>query len=274
MKICIAGKNDIACNSLKYLIEEININKEDIVVLPNKTDEGINKWQKSLKRIAIDNNINVISDIDKLYNIEDLIFISLEYDKIIDVNLFKSKKLYNIHFSKLPSYKGMYTSAWPILNGENYSGVTLHKIDNGIDTGDIIDQLEFKIDINWTCRDLYFTYLKEGFNLFKRNIENILDDNLRFTEQGSVNSTYYSKNSIDYNNLVIDLNKTAFEIYNNIRAFIFFEYQLPIIEGYKIVSVKLLDYRMTQKDKIVLEENTIFIKGIDNYGVACNIFEE
>ena len=162
MKICIAGKNDIACNSLKYLIEEININKEDIVVLPNKTDEGINKWQKSLKRIAIDNNINVISDIDKLYNIEDLIFISLEYDKIIDVNLFKSKKLYNIHFSKLPSYKGMYTSAWPILNGENYSGVTLHKIDNGIDTGDIIDQLEFKIDINWTCRDLYFTYLKEG----------------------------------------------------------------------------------------------------------------
>ena len=58
--------------------------------------------------------------------------------EIIKTKNFKSNKLFNLHFSLLPSYKGMHTSAFPILNGEKYSGVTIHKIDNGIDTGDII----------------------------------------------------------------------------------------------------------------------------------------
>ena len=43
----------------------------------------------------------------------------------------------------------MYTSIWPIINGENYCGVTLHEIDSGIDTGDIIDQIKVKINITY-----------------------------------------------------------------------------------------------------------------------------
>ena len=39
----------------------------------------------------------------------------------------------------------MYTSCLPILFNEKESGVTLHKIDRGIDTGDIIDQITFPI---------------------------------------------------------------------------------------------------------------------------------
>ena len=56
---------------------------------------------------------------------------------------FLNARLYNIHFSYLPAYKGMFTSALPIKNGEVDSGVTLHKIESGIDTGDIIDQIKF-----------------------------------------------------------------------------------------------------------------------------------
>ena len=54
----------------------------------------------------------------------------------------------------------MYTSCLPILNGETITGVTLHKIDSGIDTGYIIKQKVFKININDTARDLYLKYLK------------------------------------------------------------------------------------------------------------------
>ena len=39
----------------------------------------------------------------------------------------------------------MFTSALPLINGEKETGVTLHKIDAGIDTGDIIDQIKFQI---------------------------------------------------------------------------------------------------------------------------------
>lgn len=45
-------------------------------------------------------------------------FISLEFDRLVKPELFKKGKPYNIHFSILPKYKGMYTSIWPILNGE------------------------------------------------------------------------------------------------------------------------------------------------------------
>ena len=73
-------------------------------------------------------------------------FISLEYHRLIDPLKFVTSKLYNPHFSLLPAYKGMYTSALPLLNDEKDAGVTLHHIDSGIDTGDIIDQIIFPIE--------------------------------------------------------------------------------------------------------------------------------
>ena len=62
----------------------------------------------------------------------------------------------------------MYTSALPIINNELETGVTLHKIDSGIDTGDIIDQIKFKIENNFTARDLYFKYLFYSKELLKK----------------------------------------------------------------------------------------------------------
>ncbi|MBR2149690.1 MAG: hypothetical protein IJ965_09750, partial [Campylobacter sp.] len=41
-------------------------------------------------------------------------------------------------------------------------------IDNGIDTGDIIDQIKFEIDLNDTARDLYLKYIENSFILFKK----------------------------------------------------------------------------------------------------------
>ncbi|WP_336526414.1 hypothetical protein [Campylobacter sp. P0109] len=41
-------------------------------------------------------------------------------------------------------------------------------MDNGIDTGDIIDQIKFEIDLNDTARDLYLKYIENSFILFKK----------------------------------------------------------------------------------------------------------
>jgi methionyl-tRNA formyltransferase len=68
----------------------------------------------------------------------------------------------------------MYTSAWPILNGEDETGVTLHEIDEGIDTGNIIDQISFPITEDDTARDLYFKYLKYGSMLIRIDVEMII----------------------------------------------------------------------------------------------------
>ncbi len=153
MIICIAGKNNIAVEILSYLLEQ-KVLKDNIWVVPCDTDEGKNGWQRSLLKYAKKNNLQ-IKNLEDLYSTKNLLFISLEYNKLVDTNRFKSKKLYNLHFSLLPKYRGMFTSTIPILNSEKYSGVTFHKIDHGIDTGDIVAQRKFKIDLMDNARDLY-----------------------------------------------------------------------------------------------------------------------
>ena len=265
--LCIAGKNDIAVNSLNYILENDLVDKSNICVLVNKTDHGEDTWQKSLLKYAQEHEI-MVSTLEQIYTIEDLIFISLEYDTIIKPTYFKTDQLYNIHFSKLPSYKGMYTSVMPLLNGENTSGVTLHKIDSGIDTGDIIEQITFDITVEDTARDLYYNYLHYGFQLFKTKISDIINGNILAHPQNKLQSTYYSKAAISFSSISIDLNKTGYEIHNQLRAFIFPEYQLPIFESKKIWRSELTDLR-NQTKKIVWNDNYVSIKGIDNYVVKA-----
>ena len=127
MVICIAGKNSIATSALLHSIELFG--GEKIVACPNPSDDGVSRWQPSLRRYAQEFGIKIVS-LEELYEIKDLVFLSLEYEKLIRPEKFISTQLFNIHFSNLPSYRGMFTSAWPILNGERQSGVTLHKIDS------------------------------------------------------------------------------------------------------------------------------------------------
>jgi len=47
---------------------------------------------------------------------------------------------FNIHSSLLPFYRGATPTAWTILNGEEYSGITIHSLTDAIDGGDIFHQ--------------------------------------------------------------------------------------------------------------------------------------
>lgn len=219
MFVCIAGKNDIAVAALDYLIK-LNGDYE-LGIVCNKTETGINGFQRSLRLFAEQNNIKEYQ-LEAIYEIEDLVFFSLEYDRLIRPNLFRSNRLFNIHFSKLPQYKGMYTSAIPILNSEKTVGVTLHRIDYGIDTGEIIAQEDFDIN-GMTCREVYFSYIKYGTALVLKNMPNLLGGKEISYPQAVIGSSYYSKKALDYSNITIDLNQTADGIERQIRAFTFRE---------------------------------------------------
>lgn len=68
----------------------------------------------------------------------------------------------------------MYTSALPILHAEERSGVTLHKIDSGIDTGDILCQKAIMLSPSETAKSLYKKYIQVGTDLVVENIDSIL----------------------------------------------------------------------------------------------------
>lgn len=261
MNVVVAGKNNIAVNFVEWLIEkypEINV-----FGVTNSTDNGCDTFQRSYKKFCHSHGIPTLS-LEDAYLVEG-VFISLEFDKIIDTRKFKKSNCFNIHFSNLPKYKGMYTSAWPIINAEEKTGVTFHEIDNGIDTGDIISQKEFPLDGNETAGSLYLKYIHYGTKLIKDTFPKLLEGKYERKKQSHINSSYYSKKSIDYKNIKIELNRTAFQIKQQINAFTFRYYQLPQVLGYDIFGAKILDDKSSLKAGSVVEEsnNYIILSSID-----------
>ena len=264
--ICIAGKNQIALNATKYLLENLRIPKSHLKIITNADDLGIDLWQPSLKKFAFKNNLQ-ITTLEQIYKIPNLIFISLEFDKIIKPNRFATQKLYNMHFSLLPAYKGVYTAIFPLLNGECKGGVSFHKIDYGIDTGDIIAQKSYNIEIDDTAYSIYLKNLDYGFALFKEVIESVLCGEIYAIPQNPIGASYYSKKSIDFTNIVIDFNKTSFEIYNQIRAFIFPPYQLPKIDSYQICKCTLTNEKISTRK--IIQKDKFIISGIDSFKIIA-----
>lgn len=252
MKLCIAGKNSIAIEAAKYALDFFD--KESIYIITNKTDRGEDTFQPSLLKFARTDKYNAIS-LEDAYDFDDMLFLSLEYDRLLKPELFRSRNLFNIHFSLLPKYKGMYTSYWPLINGEKESGVTLHRIESGIDTGNIISQISFAIDERMTAKQLYLKYMEKGIQLIKSNFANLINSNYTETEQGYKESSYYSKQSIDYGNIKIDLNQTAVNIKNQVRALNFRDYQLAKINGKPVVHVNILNEKSVMKPGILLMED-------------------
>jgi methionyl-tRNA formyltransferase len=258
-KIVIAGKNNIAVWALCRLVRLVD--HGELVVIPNKSDTGVNGWQKSLIYFANKLDVPLISLEEAEENAD--IFISLEFDRIIKPVNFQTNRLYNIHFSLLPKYKGMYTSVWPILNGELISGATLHKIDDGIDTGPIIDQEIFGITGNMNSRDVYLKYNITAISLLSRNIESILRGVPKAASQSSVASSYYSVSSIDFSNCIINPRQTADQILRFVRAFCFREYQLPSYAGREVVRAEIVDGVATTDSVIANPDFNIVIDAID-----------
>ncbi|MBP2281463.1 methionyl-tRNA formyltransferase [Psychrobacter sp. PL19] len=263
--IVIAGKNDIAVHGLFLAMDFFDLDK--IIVIPNKNDLGINGWQRSLSKAAKDNNI-IIRSLNEVYDIEIDYFISLEFDQLIKPELLSTENVFNIHFSKLPKYKGMYTSVWPVLHGDEESGVTLHKIDKGIDTGDIVSQKVFNLNMSDRSQDCYRKYIDNAKILISEWFESILNNKVVQEKQSAIKSTYYSASSIDYKNLKINFKKTAWQIKRQVYAFSFRPYQLLKFEGFNISDVLITDKKsIVPPGTIISKEPSYFLVSSIDYDI-------
>ena len=264
MTIAIAGKNEIACRFLEYLKTNNSYSKHQLLAVINSSDNSQHSWQRSFNLVANDLGVEVVIE-SELYGITDLIFISLEYDRIIRPDKFASRELFNVHFSLLPAYKGMYTSIIPILNGEKYSGVTLHRIDKGIDTGDIIAQKKTHISSTSTSEELYYELLEKGYQLIVSNIDSLIEMTYSTEPQSCLGSSYFSKAAIDFQNIPISAVQTAFQLEKFVRAFCFRPYQRPKWKSSDIDFAYILEQPSTYKPGTIINEDAfqLIISTID-----------
>ncbi len=253
--LCIAGKNNIACDILINALERLE--KDQIVIIPNSTDEGRDTWQRSFLKLARELGVSIVT-LEDVYNMEDVVFLSLEFDKIIQTSKFQDAQLYNIHFSLLPKYKGMYTAYWPILCGEHKTGVTLHYIDDGIDTGDIIAQSEYVISNTMTCRDIYLSNIDYGTRLVAEFLNQIISGQVEAYAQPSTKATYFSKSPISFGDASIDCRQTAYMINNQIRGLRFREYQLGTFQDAMISHGDITSVRSMERPGTIIQEDEWF----------------
>lgn len=242
--IVIAGKNDIAVHGLERALQRFS--PDEVAVVCNRHDSGVDGWQRSLRAAALRYGIREIS-LEQAYEQASVAFISLEFDRIVQPERFAIPHVFNLHFSRLPEYKGMFTSVWPLLDSKTEAGVTLHFIDRGIDTGDVIAQQLFPIEPWWTCRDLYFAFNQQAGQLLTQWFDRLLGTVVKGLPQQAEGSSYFSKHSIDYRNLRIDPASTAWSLRNKVRAFAFREYQFLCWEEHPVVSATILPSRSQLK---------------------------
>jgi len=101
-------------------------------------------------------NVNSPVSLSKIKNIEPDLIISVQ-DQIFGKELLEIPKLgcINKHAALLPEYKGVWPVFWAMLNNESQTGLTIHWIDSGVDTGRIIVQRPVPINQGDSMYDLY-----------------------------------------------------------------------------------------------------------------------
>lgn len=143
---------------------------------------------------------------------------------------------WGIHASLLPDYAGGAPLVWAIINGESRTGVTLFRLSDGVDDGDIIDQSSFDINFTDTIKDVYEKATRHSIKILIKNLKNIEYVNF-FPQDKTKIKIYPQRKPADGE---IDFEKGGIEIYNFIRA------QVPPYpgayfvtkDGYKIVIEK------------------------------------
>lgn len=254
--IVVAGKNNIAVHGLSLAIDYFGI--DNVVVVPNQNDLGIDTWQRSLKKYALERGVS-IRTLDEVYTMDIDVFLSLEFDKIVCPEKLSTDSVYNIHFSYLPKYKGMYTSVWPILFGDTESGVTLHRIDRGIDTGEVLSQRTFKVSQHDRSQDLYRKYIDNSIILLNQSFKKLVAGEIKSVPQAYKESTYYSRQSIDFQNININFNSTAWQIQRYVYAFSFRPYQLIKFNNKQISDVVITDKPSRLKPGTIINETDEYI---------------
>jgi methionyl-tRNA formyltransferase len=106
-------------------------------------------------------NINSEEFFAKVVDYDCDLFVSLSFDQIFQKRILQYPRLkaINCHASKLPFYRGRNCLNWVLINDENEFGITVHYMDEGIDTGDILEQRIYPIkDL-----DNYATLLEKAY---------------------------------------------------------------------------------------------------------------
>ncbi len=117
----------------------------------------------------------------------------------------------NLHSGLSPYYRGTWSYGWPLVNGEpEYLGVTVHHVNPGVDSGDIICQTKPVFEKNDDLNAIFLKIICEGTELIIKTIETVITtgSTASYKQTSDIGRQYFSK---DFNSSVARICLTNLE---------------------------------------------------------------
>ncbi len=227
LKILFMGTPDIAATCLKRLIDD---KEHEICGVFTREDKPVGRKRvmtaPPVKVVANEHNINVwqpktlrdenVQSIIKELNAD--IIVVVAYGRILPKEVLDIPRCgaINLHVSLLPKYRGAAPVQWAVINGDTQTGVTIMQLDEGLDTGDIINCTPMDIDENETAGELLDRVTKVGAECLCNVLVDIEKGKFNLTPQDNEKATLAPP--LEKHMAVIDFKKPAMQVHNLVRG--------------------------------------------------------
>jgi methionyl-tRNA formyltransferase len=231
LKIVFMGTPEFAVASLDALVTA-GFNIVGVVTAPDKpSGRGMKLNESAVKKYALEKGFKILQP-EKLKSpafLEDLRSLQADVQVVVAFRMLPEVVwnmpplgTVNVHASLLPQYRGAAPINWAIINGEKETGVTTFKLQQEIDTGNILLQERIAIGDEESAGDLQDRMKTIGAELLVRTIKGLAEGTLKDHPQSTTGSmdpaALKHAPKIFTETSRIDWNKTVDEIYNLIRG--------------------------------------------------------
>lgn len=203
MKVVYMGTPDFAVEPLEVIINS----GHEVVCVFTQPDRIKGRGQEvsmsPVKECALKYGIRVLQPekirqpewVSELKSIDADIFVVAAFGQILSKEILDMPKYgcINIHASLLPKYRGAAPIQWCILNGEEYTGVTIQQMAEGVDTGDILLQEKIPIEKDDTGVTLFDKLMHLGAKMITKILPMIESGNVNPIPQNESEATHVGK---------------------------------------------------------------------------------
>lgn len=246
LRIVYMGTPEFSVEPLKRLNE-----KYDVVMVVTQPDKKIGRKQEikfsPVKEYAIENNIEVFQpvkireDYKKVLDKNPDVIITCAYGQIIPKEIldYPRYRCINIHASLLPKYRGGAPIQHSIINGDEYTGISIMYMDEKMDSGDVLYQKAIRIKDNDNVGTMFEKLSVLGADMIIDSLPKIISGEIKPIKQNESEVTYAF--NISKEDEKIDFNNSSKDIFNKIRGLNPFPVGYSLLDGkrVKIFSSKI-----------------------------------
>ena len=219
-----------------------------VITAPDKpAGRGMQLTQSAVKKFALAKNLKILQP-EKLKSpefIEELKSLKADLQVVVAFRMLPEivwnmppMGTVNLHGSLLPQYRGAAPINWAIINGEKETGVTTFKLQQQIDTGNILLQEKIPVSENETAGTLHDKMMNVGAELLLKTIQGLENGTLKEIPQPSTSNvghaTLRAAPKIFTETGEINWNKNVEEIYNLIRGLSPYPSAFTFLNGKKL----------------------------------------